>query len=82
MCASKEEKMPPITIVRGHQLMTHSDFREVKMWGGKMCILKLMKRDNSWIKALKILGLNRLKLTGSIMAVIMILEYSNIKCTV
>lgn len=74
--------MPPITIVRGHQLMTHSDFREVKMWGGKMCILKLMKRDNSWIKALKILGLNRLKLTGSIMAVIMILEYSNIKCTV
>ena len=54
--------MPPITIVRGHQLMTHSDFREVKMWGGGgMCILKLMKRDNSWIKALKILGLNQLK---------------------
>ena len=30
-----------------------------------MCILELMKRDNSWIKALKILGLNQLKLTGS-----------------
>ena len=40
MCASKEEKMPPITIVRGHQLMTHSDLREVKIVGEKNVHLK------------------------------------------